>query len=181
MCRCVPEKLQGKVSFAAHLFAFHNSISRTLVYTVKLRNLPYLQRFFAHELSDLIREASGGELSDFTVTFAPRKPKSVRVYGFDQAEILAKLSAERLRLPFVRMFGHHRISKLQKRLNAAERAINADKSYFIRRDFVRQTDRLLIFDDVMTTGSTLSVLVSLAKAAGFREVCVVCIAKTGRG
>ncbi len=180
-CRCVPEKLRGKVGFAAHLFTFYDSISRTLVYTVKLRNLPYLQRFLAHELADLICEAAGGDLSDLTVTFAPRKPRSIRVYGFDQAEILAKLAAARLHLPFVKMFGHTRISKLQKRLNATERAINAKKSYFLRDDFVRRADRLLIFDDIMTTGSTLSALISLAKTAGFREINVVCIAKTGRG
>ena len=180
MCRCVPGKLRGKLGFAAHLFTFHDPISRTLVYAVKLRNLPYLQRFFAHELSDLIIEAARGDLSDFTVTFVPRKPRSVHIYGFDQAEILAKLSAERLCLPFARVFRHARISKLQKRLSATERALNADKSYFLRADFVRRTDRLLIFDDVMTTGSTLSALVTLAKAAGFREVCVVCVAKTAR-
>ena len=147
---------------------------------MKLKNLPYLQRFLAHELSNLIDEATQGNCSDFTVTFAPRKPRSVRVYGFDQAKILAKLSAERLDLPFAQVFRHARISKLQKTLTATERAINADKSYFLRDDFVRKTDRLLIFDDVMTTGSTLSALISLAKAAGFREVCVVCIAKTAR-
>ena len=55
--------------------------------------------------------------------------------------------------------------------------INANNSYFLREDFVPQTKKLLIFDDVITTGSTLSTLVSLAKLAGFREVSIVCIAK----
>ena len=128
----------------------------------------------------MIEDATGGELSDYTVTFAPRKPRSVRIYGFDQAEVLARLSAERLQLPFVRMFRHARFSKLQKRLNVKEREINADKSYFLREEFVRETDKLMIFDDVMTTGSTLSALIALAKSAGFCEVSVVCIAKTGR-
>ena len=179
-CRCVPGKLRGKVGFAAHLFTFHDPLSRTIVYTVKLKNLKALQRFLASELVQLIEGATGGELSDFTVTFAPRKPRSVRIYGFDQAEVLARLSAEHLQLPFVRMFRHARFSKLQKRLNVKEREINADKSYFLREDFVRETDKLLIFDDVMTTGSTLSALIALAKSAGFCEVSVVCIAKTGR-
>ena len=179
-CRCVPQKLRGKVGFAAHLFTFHDPLSRTIVYTMKLKNLKPLQRFLASELAELIDGVTGGNLSDFTVTFAPRKPRSVRIYGFDQAEVLARLSAKRLQLPFVRMFRHARFSKLQKRLNVKAREINADKSYFIREDFVRGTDKLLIFDDVMTTGSTLSALIALAKSAGFREISVVCIAKTGR-
>ena len=179
-CRCVPGKLRGKVGFAAHLFTFHDPLSRTIVYSVKLKNLRHLQRFLASELAALTKGATGGDLSDFTVTFAPRKPRSVRIYGFDQAEVLARLSAGHLQVPFARMFRHARFSKLQKRLNVKAREINADKSYFLREDFVRRTDKLLIFDDVMTTGSTLSALISLAKSAGFREVSVVCIAKTGR-
>lgn len=179
-CRCVPGKLRGSVGFAAHLFTFHDPLSRTIVYTAKLKNLKALQRFLASELAGLIEGATGENLSDFTVTFAPRKPRSVRIYGFDQAEVLARLCAERLQLPFVRMFRHARFSKLQKRLNVKEREINADKSYFLREDFVRETDKLLILDDVMTTGSTLSALIALAKSAGFSEVSVVCIAKTGR-
>lgn len=177
-CRCVPQKLRGKVGFAAHLFTFRDSISRSVVYSFKLKNLPYLQRFIADELSDLIYEATDGKLSDLTVTFVPRKPRSVRIYGFDQAKVLAELSAERLHLPCAQAFRHARRSKAQKRLSSAARAINAKNSYFLREDFVRKTDKLLILDDVMTTGSTISALVALAKAAGFREVSVVCIAKT---
>ena len=179
-CRCVPGKLQGKVGFAAHLFTFNDSVSRTIVYSVKLQNLPYLQRFIAGELSDLIYEVTDGKLSDYTITFVPRKPKSVRLYGFDQAKVLAELFAERLHVPCVSMFRHARLSKLQKRLRSGERAINAKRSYSLLDGFVRETDKLLIFDDVMTTGSTLSVLIALAKSAGFHEVSVVCIAKTIR-
>ena len=178
-CRCVPKNLRGHVGFAAHLFNYYGEMSKRIVYTLKLRNYPFLQRFLAKELSDLVLEAAGGDLSDFTVTFVPRKPRSIRVYGFDQAKILAKLSAERLELPLADVFTHARFSKVQKRLNRYERKENATHSYLLRSDFVRTTDRLLIFDDVMTSGSTLFVLLSLAKMIGFREVCVVCIAKTG--
>lgn len=176
----MPEKLRGKVGFSAHLFAYRDAFSHSIVYSLKLKNLPYLQRFLAHELSDLVMDVTGGDLGGYTVTYAPRKPSSVRIYGFDQSKVLASLAAERMGLPLAHMFRHARFSKLQKRLNVKQRAENANKSYFLRPDFSRATDKLLIFDDVMTTGSTLSSLVSLAREAGFREVSVVCIAKTGR-
>lgn len=179
-CRCVPRRLRGGVGFSAHLFSFYDEISRRIVYAFKMKNYPHLQRFLAGELSDLILDVTGGDLSGFTVTFAPRKPRSIRIYGFDQSKILALLVSQRLGLPFAEIFCHSRFSKLQKNLHTKERLENAEKSYFLREDFVRRTDKLLIIDDVMTTGSTLSALVALSKAIGFREVSVICIAKTGR-
>ena len=53
-CRCVPRKLRGKVGFAAHLFAYHDELSRKLIYSFKLKNYPFLQRFMAKELADLV-------------------------------------------------------------------------------------------------------------------------------
>ena len=128
----------------------------------------------------MLWKRTGGDLSDFTMTYAPRKPKSVRVYGFDQSKIVAELAAKRLQIPFAQVFCHSRFSKLQKRLDASERGKNAIKSYFLNKDYVRETDKLLIFDDVTTTGSTLFALITLAKEAGFKEISVVCIARTGR-
>lgn len=179
-CRCVPRKLRGTVSFSAHLFAFYDELSRRIIYSFKLKNYPHLQRFLARELSDLILDVTDGDLSGITLTFVPRKPGSIRVYGFDQSKILAELVSQQLGLPLAEVFRHSHFSKLQKKLRTKEREINAEKSYFLREDFIRRTDKLMILDDVMTTGSTLSALVSFSKAIGFSEVSVVCVAKTGR-
>ena len=174
-CLCVPEKLWGKLSFSVHLFAYESVLSKQIVFGLKRKNLTVLQNFLSAELT---KRLSAYDLSDYTVTYAPRKPKSVREYGFDQAEILAKNIAKACDLPFETIFRHARFSKLQKELNAKERAENAEKSYTLRTDTVRETEGLLIVDDVMTTGSTLSALVSLAKTAGYDKVAVVCVAKT---
>lgn len=175
ICACVPSTLKGKISFSAHLFSYESPLSKTLIYSLKRNNLSCLQNFLVRRLWDRL---GFSDLSDYTVTFAPRKPKSVREYGFDQAKILAKLLAKQLSLPFDSVFSHRHFSKLQKTLSAKERKENAEKSYVLRADFERETDKLLIVDDVMTTGSTLAALISLAKEAGYREVAVVTVAKT---
>ena len=146
-----------------------------MIFALKRKNLSALQHFLSLELSKCL---SVYDLSDYTVTFAPRKPKSVREYGFDQAEILAKGVAENLNLPYEAIFAHAHFSKLQKELNAKERAENARQSYRLKKEISPETRGLLIIDDVMTTGSTLSVLVSLAKSAGYEKIAVACVAKT---
>ena len=42
----------------------------------------------------------------------------------------------------------------------------------------RRRKKLMIVDDVITTGSTMEALASLAKTLGFEEIVVVTIAKT---
>ena len=174
-CDCLPSVLKNQIAFSAHLFAYERELSKTLIFALKRKNLSALQHFLSLELS---KRLSVYGLSDYTVTFAPRKPKSVREYGFDQAEILAKGVAENLNLPYEAIFAHAHFSKLQKELNAKERAENARQSYRLKKEISPETRGLLIIDDVTTTGSTLSVLVSLAKSAGYEKIAVACVAKT---
>ena len=178
-CRCVPENLRGRVFWSAHLFSYYGKLSKQIIFTLKMKNYRPLQRFLSKELADLILKATGGDLSDYTIAFAPRSSKSVCLYGFDQAKILAEFTAAQLNLPVEDIFCHAYFSKTQKRLKAFERKKNAKASYSLKNHACRRTDKLLIFDDIITTGSTLATLISLAKALGYREVAVISVAKTG--
>jgi len=178
-CKCLPESLRYKVVWSGHLFFYHVKLSERIVYTMKMKNYKPLQRFLANELANLIFDASGGDLSGYAVTFAPRKPGSVCTYGFDHAKVLAELTASKLGLPVEKLFRHARFSKVQKELNSKERQYNARISYSLNDYVCRKTDRLIIIDDIMTTGSTFSALVSLAEALGYREIAIISVAKAG--
>lgn len=174
-CGCAAKSLEGEIAWAAHLFAYEDALSKTMIFTLKRRDFKPLQRFLAVELASLF-----GDISDYEITFAPRKPKSVREYGFDQAMALAQMLAEEKDAPFVEIFHHAYRSELQKNLNARERMENAEKSYTLRKHFKREREKLIIVDDVMTTGSTMKKLVALAKEAGYGEVATVYVARTAQ-
>ena len=176
-CRCLPPRLWGEGLLGVHLFLFDDALSRKLIYAVKHRLGKDLCRFLAKPLARSVREAAG-DLSNFTVTFAPRKPKSIREFGFDQAALLAEALAAELSLPMTALFCHARLSDLQKNLDSEERAKNAEKSYSLLKNACAETQGLIIVDDVMTTGSTLSRLATLAREAGYEEIIVVTLAKT---
>lgn len=176
-CRCLPIKLREEDVRGVHLFLFDDELSRKLIYAVKHRLPADLCRFLAKALARAVREIAD-DLSSVTVTFAPRKPKSIREYGFDQAALLAEALAEELSLPVTELFCHARFSALQKNLDSEARAENAEKSYTLRKNVRAETRTLVIVDDVMTTGSTLSRLASLAREAGYEKIIVATIAKT---
>lgn len=176
-CACVPTKMRTEVTRGIHLVLFDDELARRVIYATKRRMTNTLCHFLARSLSRVIRDEID-DLSDFAITYAPRKPKSVREYGFDQAELLADAIAEELSLPMIDLFCHAHVSKLQKNLGASERAENAKKSYFLRGDAHAPTKKLMIVDDVITTGSTMASLAALAKTLGFEEIVVVTIAGT---
>ncbi len=173
ICSCLPTKLAGKVERAIHLFAYDEEISKTIIFTMKRRRLAPLFSFLGKELASRLDVTAQTE-----ITFAPRKPKSVREYGFDQAKCLAEEIGKSLELPVVRLFRHAHHSALQKELGAEERAENAEKSYTLCRLKEKKQGNLIIVDDVMTTGSTMSKLVELAREAGYEKITVVCVAHT---
>ena len=172
-CGCMPDKLKHEIAWAVHLFAYDDPLSKTVIFTLKRRDFKPLQVFLGEELASLF-----GDIAEYEITFAPRKPKSVREYGFDQAEALARVISDEKNVPLADIFTHARRSELQKNLNAEARAENAEKSYALQRSFTREREKLIIVDDVMPTGSTMAKLVSLANEAGYKEIATVCVART---
>jgi ComF family protein len=179
LCRCRAEKLIGeKMVSARHLFAYGGDMAKALIYKLKRKNLASLQNFFAAELAGLIKgELRRGE--SYAVTFAPRAKKSVREYGFDQAELLARGVAKALELPLCEVFGRETgANTQQKTLDAKGREENAREAFFIYSESELAGKAVVIIDDVTTTGSTAGRLCALALEAGASRIIFVSVAKT---
>ena len=104
----------------------------------------------------------------------PMYPKKYRQRGFNQAEDLAEKVSEQLRIPMAASLVEKRKSgKAQKTLDAVSRKRNL-------RDAFRVTApvyglRILIIDDVFTTGSTIESVAAALKAAGAGAVFFITV------
>ena len=95
-----------------------------------------------------------------------------RIRGFNQAEDLAEKIGELLQIPVVAGLAvKKRETKSQKKLNAAERMRNLKDAFQITES-VRGL-RILIVDDVYTTGSTIETLAECLKESGAGEIYFV--------
>jgi len=179
LCRCMPERLIGERPIAVlHLLEYDGEISRRILSLLKKKNLRALQNFLSCELADSVFRFFDGDFKDCHMTFAPRSPKNIRLYGFDQSEILCRKISDRLNIPMVKIFRHAHSSRQQKMLNTAERGQNAETSYGLCRHLPQISGRLIIIDDIVTTGSTTAKLVRLAHEAGYSEIFVASVART---
>ena len=179
-CSCIPESCKDVIEKLVSIAPYTSSGSTTdnIVLYAKDCKDKELFKFMAREMS----EAAYAELpstEDITVTFVPRSLARKNETGHDQSEYLARYVAENFSLKTEKLF-RKTGSAEQKTLGAQERAVSAESSYVMRKN-VENTVKgktFILCDDVVTTGSSLSVCARKLLDAGAERVYALTFAKT---
>jgi ComF family protein len=152
-----------------------------LVYYLKHHKSRRAADFVARELSRLIKkelDTLGIDAEDVLLVNVPRGRSSVQNYGFDQsAEVcisLSRLIGAEYCDAIKRKYG----GKEQKKLNAAQRKKNISRLMSLRKgaDELVKGKFILLFDDVVTTGASMSSCVSILRRAGAKGILCFCLA-----
>ena len=113
-----------------------------------------------------------------SITWAPLSRRRLRQRGYDQALLLARELARRRGLPCERMLGKCRDTPAQSGLRGrAERKANAAGAYCALDPQNIKGKRLLLVDDIVTTGETLMECARVLRAAGAKSVTAVTVAR----
>jgi len=123
---------------------------------------PLIHRFFIQN----------PELTKIPIVPVPARPKKLRQKGWDQIEDLVKDLSVYPELTVYRCL-KRQDGIPQKKLSKADRAVNLQGK--IRLSAKTVPDKLILLDDVMTTGATLEACARTLKAAGCREVYGFCL------
>ncbi|MBO7499380.1 MAG: ComF family protein [Bacteroidaceae bacterium] len=101
--------------------------------------------------------------------------------GYNQAEMLARGMAEVTGLPVLNLLRRTRNRKPQSRLNGTARIRNAEGIYEASVPNGWRGKRLVVVDDVMTTGATLAnCALALKNADKHAEICIFPLAYAGK-
>jgi competence protein ComFC len=121
-------------------------------------------------------EGVGEEIVHFdAVVPVPLHRSRLRRRGFNQAELLARGVAAGLNAPFSDTLRAVRKTRDQVELSAAERRANVAGAFVVRE---RARGRVLLVDDVFTTGATTSECAQTLLAGGAQEVHEVSLCRT---
>ena len=96
------------------------------------------------------------ELDYDYVTAVPLHPKRYRSRGYNQSEILAKIVAKAINVQYCRLLERHINTEPQNSLSKKERTKNIKGAFRLKKNVNIENKKILIIDDIFTTGSTIN-------------------------
>jgi competence protein ComFC len=114
---------------------------------------------------------------DFVIIPVPLHARRERERGFNQAEILAKLFAKKFGLSINKNL--HRIiyTAQQAKLSGEERRLNLENAFVWKGLAKGVPEKVLLVDDVYTTGATMEECAKILKDNGVKVVWVLVLAR----
>ena len=141
-------------------------VVRKLVHAFKYGRQRHLRHPLAEWLGETMRDPRLRDRRFDMIVPVPLHPARERERGFNQATLLAELLARQVAVPLRPALERIRYTRTQTAYDRAERMENLHDAFRLRKNMnVRQLHVLLI-DDVLTTGSTLSECARVLKEAG---------------
>lgn len=139
---------------------------RKLVHEFKYAGQRHLRYPIAGWLRETLRDSRlSGHRFDVIVP-VPLHPARERERGFNQAALLAELLALSVGVPLRLVLERTRYTTTQTAYDRAERMENLHGAFRLRKKQDVRDLRVLLIDDVLTTGSTVSECARVLKGAG---------------
>jgi ComF family protein len=160
-------------------FLYEGAI-RDLIHSFKYSQKTHLR----NPLALLTLEGVGGFLAEqklHLIVPVPLHRSRLRQRGFNQAVLLGRVISRHTSLSMLTdVLTRTRPTTPQIDLSAAERRMNVKGAFTVNRPALVAGKRILLLDDVMTTGSTMDECAKELKKAGADAVFAATIARTAR-
>ena len=134
----------------------------------------YFGRIMQHQSLEFLKR-----IQPDVIIPVPIHKKKFYVRGYNQAEVLAQEMSRGLSIPVrTDLVLRKKFTKAQKELGKKERKKNLEKAFLVKKE-VTAYERVLLIDDIYTTGSTTHAIAKKLKEQGVKKVYFIslCIGK----
>jgi len=160
----------------AFSFGFYEGPLRALIHLFKYSGMKPLAR---HLGDYLCRAVEADESFDLLVPVPLHWRKRWR-RGFNQSELLARAVARRRGTPVLHALRRKKLTASQAGLASASRRRNVAGAFLLRSGADIKGKRILLIDDVMTTGATANACAHALKRGGAKSVSLATLARVDR-
>ncbi len=173
---CIKKTKKNYYNESLHIFKYEGII-RQKILEYKFQNKSYLYNTFVKIL--LKNEKVCNFLKSYDIILpVPIHKKRMLNRGYNQTELIAKIIAKNTHLKLettVLVKKKNVIS--QTKLKKMQRKENVKNAFIIQNEKKIKNKKVLIFDDIYTTGSTVNECAKVLKKAGTNKIGVLTIAK----
>ncbi len=152
----------------------YNDVMQQSIFRFKYRGKQEYADFYAESIYRFLWREIGSFGADALIPVPLHKDRQIK-RGYNQASLIAKKLSKftgiRVEDDLVQRVA---ATRPQKNLNREERRKNLKRAFLLSQNIVKLT-RVIIVDDIYTTGSTVDEMSLLLKEAGVREIYVVTV------
>ncbi len=161
---------------AAYSFGFYEDALRELIHLFKYGRVETLARPLGRLLALALPSGQGFDV----IVPMPLHWRKRWQRGFNQSELLAREIGRRTGLGVKRSLRRVRYTNAQAGLTNAKRRLNVSGAFRAAKSAGVRDKRVLLIDDVMTTGATGAAGARALKLAGARQVILLTLARADR-
>ena len=160
----------------AYSFGYYEGPLRKMIHHFKYAGIDVL----AGPLGELMVRALPLDLQVDMIVPVPLHWRRRVKRGFNQCELLARPLESRLCVPVVRAIRKSRHTETQASSSPAERRSNLTGAVVLAGEKIVEGKRVLLVDDVLTTGATVTTCSALLRRGGAKSVTVLTLARVDR-
>ncbi|WP_297630272.1 phosphoribosyltransferase family protein [uncultured Clostridium sp.] len=155
-------------------YAYYNEELKELILLFKFR-----KNFNAGEvLASFLIEKLKDEKEEYILTFVPISKRKMKKRGFNQCEYLCKKAGKVLKIDVIETLIQVKDVREQKTLSKQERSNNVKGIFKIINKEKIKNKKLILVDDVITTGATLKECEKILKNGGIGSIKLLTIGKS---
>lgn len=132
---------------------YYNDMSKKLIYRYKFAREIKFAELFADMIYNYVKDFPLKDDFD-CITAVPLSLPRFKTRGFNQAEIIAKLLSDMLEIPYISCVFRSGNTVAQSLLKRRDRLHNTRNAFIADKKNITGK-RILLFDDIFTTGSTI--------------------------
>ncbi|OQX00966.1 hypothetical protein BWK69_00315 [Candidatus Parcubacteria bacterium A4] len=159
---------------------YNNSFFKNIIY--KFKYPPFAEEIsesltllIIEHLRSLDKEPN---FSGFVIVPVPLHKKRLKWRGFNQAEKIGEKLSEALQIPMEsNILKKTKEASPQIELSRTERAINVKGCFEMEKGTDAKNKRILLVDDIFTTGATMNECARILKEAGAKKIIGIVIAR----
>jgi len=143
----------------------YDGVAKNLVMLLKFERV----RTAASLIAEHIAETLPHFADDVIITHVPTATSRRRARGYDQAELIAKLLARRLKKSHAALLLRSGQTR-QVGAKRKERLTQLDGAFLGTKPYLLKNKHVLLVDDIVTTGATLEAATKILKESGAKRV-----------